>query len=358
MGAEVTLVFPANHPDSIRYLESALERGEQIVAASSEPNANIDSDFADLIELPFVNDPQFKQAFDKLMKTHNISKVYTPTIAVFIWFKEQIKEHCLQLQLIGASPISREVERVRKIFQTVSRYESFIAYCSDNKNTLSRLELAAAFRMSGQIFGESNNDKIAAILAIFATAPKGDVIEVGALVGKSAAVLNAMAKKYAIGSVLVVDPWQAVASAQLDSSPTLRVDVEGAWEQELPQSFLLNLLPLTNGQFNYLRMPSQQGWHLYANQRHFASTEFGLVRYEGQISVIHIDGNHDYLSAKNDCEAWVPLIKPGGWLILDDYVWSHGDGPRRVGDNWLSSGKRSIKRAFVCGKALFIQFEE
>lgn len=358
MAVDVTLVFPANHPDGMEYMAAARERGEKTIAASSQWDADASLDIGEIVELPYVNDPQFLQAFDNLVQRHDISRVYAPAGAVFTWFKCQIEKQRLQIQLIGGSPIAREAQRVRKTMEIASRYEAFIATCSDRQSVLGKLEIAAAFRMSGHIFGESNNDKIAAMLAIFATAPKGDVIEVGVLVGKSASVLNAMARKYSIGPVLVVDPWQAIASAQLDSPSTLRVDVEGVWEQELPLSFVLNLLPLTNGQFNYLRMPSRQGQQIYIEQTEVVSAEFGSVCYEGRISVVHIDGNHDYLHAKADCDAWVPLIKPRGWLVLDDYVWSHGDGPRRVGDALLLNGTRVIERAFVCGKALFLQFAE
>jgi hypothetical protein len=47
-----------------------------------------------------------------------------------------------------------------------------------------------------------------------------------------------------------------------------------------------------------------------------------------------------HLHVKADCDAWVPSIKRQGWLILDDYVCSHGDGPRRVGivGYWIASG--------------------
>jgi hypothetical protein len=44
---------------------------------------------------------------------------------------------------------------------------------------------------------------------------------------------------------------------------------------------------------------------------------------------------------------------PGGWLILDDYEWAHGDGPRRAGDELLDD---RMAKCFVAGGALFIKF--
>jgi len=34
---------------------------------------------------------------------------------------------------------------------------------------------------------------------------------------------------------------------------------------------------------------------------------------------VHLDARHDHASVKTDIEAWLPKIKPGGWLSGDDY---------------------------------------
>jgi hypothetical protein len=34
---------------------------------------------------------------------------------------------------------------------------------------------------------------------------------------------------------------------------------------------------------------------------------------------VHLDARHDYESLKGDITAWLPKIKPGGWLSGDDY---------------------------------------
>jgi hypothetical protein len=34
---------------------------------------------------------------------------------------------------------------------------------------------------------------------------------------------------------------------------------------------------------------------------------------------VHLDARHDYAGVKADIEAWLPKIKPGGWLSGDDY---------------------------------------
>ncbi len=39
-----------------------------------------------------------------------------------------------------------------------------------------------------------------------------------------------------------------------------------------------------------------------------------------EVDVIHIDGGHDYRAVMSDLEAWWPLVRPGGWVVGDDYV--------------------------------------
>jgi hypothetical protein len=122
------------------------------------------------------------------------------------------------------------------------------------------------------------------------------------------------------------------------------------------ESFLVSLLPIVKeSAFNFLAMPSQQAHATWLRQRQVETKYFGNVRYSGTISVLHIDGNHDYAFVREDCALWLPHLAPGGWLILDDYVWLHGDGPQRAGDELLERA-HDIQRAFVCGKALFVKF--
>jgi hypothetical protein len=46
-----------------------------------------------------------------------------------------------------------------------------------------------------------------------------------------------------------------------------------------------------------------------------ASRLFG----DASIDWVHLDASHDYASVKADILAWLPKVKPGGWLSGDDY---------------------------------------
>jgi cephalosporin hydroxylase len=46
-----------------------------------------------------------------------------------------------------------------------------------------------------------------------------------------------------------------------------------------------------------------------------ASRLFG----DASIDWVHLDARHDYASVRADIRAWLPKVKPGGWLSGDDY---------------------------------------
>jgi hypothetical protein len=198
------------------------------------------------------------------------------------------------------------------------------------------------------------------MMAIFADAPAGDVVEIGVLAGRSACVLALMAQSYGTGAVLAIDLWSSAEAVQRDSARNFQRMVE-AWLPILPlenlfESFVVSLLPIAApGRFNYLKQSSTAAHESWQQTGHVETREFGSTGYRREISVLHIDANHDYERVREDCAVWLPHLLPGGWLILDDYVWIHGDGPRRVGDALLLERKCDIRRAFVCGKALFVK---
>jgi hypothetical protein len=119
--------------------------------------------------------------------------------------------------------------------------------------------------------------------------------------------------------------------------------------------FQINLSPLVRGDLNYLRARSIDGAARYGPGLNLETAAFGRVNYAGEIAVLHIDGNHAYDSVAADAAAWIGYVKPGGWIIFDDYVWAFGDGPAKVGDAFLASDADRIAFSFVMGTALFVQ---
>lgn len=353
-----TLVFPALNQLALDYLDAARNRGERVVAAASVYDARMEAAFGGLTVLPYVYDSGFREAFLDLLSAAEVSSVYAPVASVHAFLEGFISEERLPLRLLGDSPIRSQVEAYRRLREKTEALQPFIEACAAAPGAVvGRLEIEAIFRYAGLVYGESNDDKLSAIIGAFASAPKGDVVEVGSLMGKSAVVLQHLARRYDIGNVLSVDPLSHETSIQADFPAAVQNAMDSQWDYDvLREAFIVNLLPVAGGRFNYLRMRSDRGFEQYRNSKTVSSPEFGRVEYSGYIAVLHIDGNHDFDHVKQDCDLWLSRLVPGAWLILDDYLWAHGDGPYRIGNDLLHRRSAGIKRAFVCGKALFVKF--
>ncbi|MBI1891048.1 MAG: class I SAM-dependent methyltransferase [Burkholderiales bacterium] len=352
-----TLVFPAVNQAAIDFLIAARQRGERTICAASVANEEIAAEWGGSHRLPAIYDADFAHQFLDLVETQSIARVFCPVAAVHDFMRKFIAERKLDIELIGQSPIRQQVEAHRRLIARANKLLPLIEACAEGRNALSLIEVAGMLRQSSLIYGESNDDKLAALMGIFASAPQGDVVEIGSLMGRSAFVLLYLAWRYRVGAVLTVDPWMVGNAIQHDSPEQFQALVD-EWDFEvLSQGFYINMIPARTDDHAHLRMPSDQGYAIYSGTEPILSQLARPVPYNKKIAVIHIDGNHDYACCKKDCELWLSNMVPQSWLILDDYLWAHGDGPYRVGNELLVDQADRIERSFVCGKALFVKFK-
>lgn len=356
-----TLIFPCSVPAAERYAEAAKLRQEKVVAASSLKFDVTARKFETWFHLPSVHDKDFAERLKRAIDAYDITQVYCPVLPAYDVLNRLTEEGQLSIQVIGDIPMHQCLREYRELMETVAILHDLIQDISDHRSDLSRLEIAAVLRQSLGIFGESDQYKIAAMMAVFADAPAGDVVEIGVLAGRGACVLAMMAQRYGTGAVLAVDPWSNAERKQRDSAPNFQRMVE-TWSHIIPlesffEIFVVSLLPIAApGRFNYLMQPSTAAHEVWSRTGRVKTSHFGVTDYSRSISILHVDANHDYERLRKDCALWLPHLLSGGWLILDDYVWLHGEGPRRVGDELLTEPNRDVRRAFVCGKALFIKF--
>ena len=169
-------------------------------------------------------------------------------------------------------------------------------------------------------------------------------------------LLGLLSRSLGLGPLLCVDPWSDAhllqpGAAMVDASSN-RISAERAFEL-----FNINLLPIANGRLNYLRSSSVDAAARYRANPLVDQPRFGRTRFEGRIALLHIDGNHDRAAVQADIDAWGDLVlRDGGWVVFDDYLWPYGDGPRAVADAYCRQHQAEIACAFVMGGALFMQF--
>ncbi|MEQ1881688.1 MAG: class I SAM-dependent methyltransferase [Burkholderiales bacterium] len=352
------LIFPSGAPRSLEYLQKCRRDGQAVIGASSLSHDVSREEYPAWFHLPYVTDPQFDDALTKAIATFGIVGIFSPNPVVWDHLSRELARLAPGVLLVNESPINVELSGYRAARDQARSWLAAplpVATAMVVKPSMSEIELAALFRHAVLIPGMCDHEKIFALNEIARRSTAGDIVEIGSWWGKSAFVLARLAICYDIGNLLCVDPWSNHHLAQHDGKSVVdRVSAQVDAEEAL-KIFEINLLPYSEKHVNYLRMPSEDAVQHYREHLSATTTSFGTTKYRGRIAILHIDGNHSYAAAKSDVASWSGFVADGGWIIVDDYIWPYGDGPKRAGDEFLAEHRERISVAFVMGSALFIQ---
>lgn len=356
-----TLVFPVSTPDGRAYLKQALERGDRVIGAScdtSDPTGGA----APWARLPLVHEPEFLTAFLDLVQAHDITRIHASAHMVHAALSEILREHDLShLRIINRSALEQEFARWDDIFARAEQWRDMIVALAPNQPPPERSFLAGVIRLAFDLFGESYDDKLAAMLACLLTAPDGDIVEIGSLFGRSASVLlsgrtlGAQERR-----LFVFDPWSSEAGAQQDLPEAMQAYTRSAGLERVAHAFEATFAAIAPaGAMTAYRTPSASGCAIYRGDADGEAVRLlkprAALKPSGRIALLHIDGNHDGPSVAEDVALWSPLVAPGGWVAIDDYCWRYGDGPKRAGDALLAHWGEAVAQAYVAGDCLFIQ---
>jgi SAM-dependent methyltransferase len=349
------LIFPAGYGDGPAVRKHAAALGVMILGGSSRPDDPARADYTTWITLPHVTDPDFEPALMAAITTHKLGQIHATHHVAWTHLAALLPRIAPQVAL----------HRGRNNFDIVADYaalranvEGFVpaealAKASAPKPAPSTAVAAGFVRAAMSIPGESYEPKLLAMMEIARRAPAGDIVEIGCLFGRTAALLAMLADHYTLGNVLCVDPWATRSTEQ--GNAQLKAASEGFAWNEFRRVFEINVAPFARGRLNYINAASLDGADLYAANRAAESEAFAKTAYEGAIGILHIDGNHDYDYVAADTARWTPWVKPGGWIIFDDYVWDWGDGPARVADAFIADPSNNVRCSFVLGGAMFVQ---
>lgn len=347
------LVYPSSMSDALPFVEQAHLFGVKVVGASSlsiDPNAaRCDA----WLRLPRADEAGFAESLKQTLASHDISGIFCPNNVAHGVIDRLIRDGVIGVRLL-ALPFHKEISRYLELERRAQSSLHLAQRISDMARSITPLQVAGWLHFVDAIMGQSGEAKLSALIGAMADAPPGDVVEIGAYFGKSAAWLTLVAQALETGNVLAVDPWQPEEAVQYDAPLHVQQLSLGDYWNAVAQACVINLLPIARGRFNVLRMSSTQALPYY-ELGSVSSSAFGTTTYNGRIALLHIDGNHDYRAVASDVARWAPKLAPGGWLVLDDYCWPHGDGPRRVGDAFLADRRDDISQSFVVDGALFIR---
>jgi hypothetical protein len=332
-----------------------LARDEALVGASSIANDPAADLYDEWVYLPPIHDPSFSHRFREILARFHVGAVFCPHPMIYDRLQMLSETLGPDLHMANPHPVKERERTVGAYVARARTLDPYIRICAEAGSPLTDLEVAGLLRAAELVPGQSNDTKLASLMAVFPTVPEGDVVEVGAFWGRSAFTLAWLASRYDVGAVLAVDAWSADLAVQRESPELVQRDAFAQDWEIVHQGFVMNVLPVAPGRLSYLRLASQEAAARYPELETLESPPFGPVRYCGRIALLHIDGNHGHEAVRADVAAWRGFVRSSGWIILDDYVWLHGDGPQRVGDALLAELEGRVARSFVAGKALFLQ---
>lgn len=352
------LIFPAGMPRAIEFLNICLREQRRVVGGSSLRYDPAQSQYPAWLHLPYINDDTFDIALGKAIAEFDIDSIFTPHPVVWSYLERALTRIAPHVNLANTAPANAELDRYRAaICRAVTMLDSPLLLAAEQvaNYDMSEVEASALYFHSDTIPGMCDHEKLRALYEIARHCPPGDIVEIGSWWGKSAYVFLRLAQYFRIGKLLCVDPWSDVHLTQGDKSSLVDAASAQFSAAEALNVFQINLLPYSRGDINYLRMPSTEGAKHYRSLAAVQTPSFGITNYSGHIALLHVDGNHSYENAKADVDAWSDLVLPGGWIVIDDYTWPFGDGPKRVGNEYLEVNNSRIATSFVMGGALFIQ---
>ena len=354
------LIFPAGMPRSLEYLERCQRNGQAVIGSSSLAYDISRTEYPAWAHLPYVTDPEFKNALRGVIIEHGIGGIYTPNPVAWTILNNALQDFGGEVVLVNAWPVDEELSPYRAAIARARQMHAAALPLASSVKARAHMpeqELSALLRHASTIPGMCDDEKIGALCEIARHCTSGDVVEIGSAYGKSAFVLAQLAGYYGIGKTLCVDPWKSEYLVQHDAAGLVDESIASYDPDETLRVFEINLRPYNKDNINYLRLPSSAGAQHYGAQREVHSDAFGTTRYSGGIALLHIDGNHHYDSVFDDARRWSPYLVPGAWIVFDDYIWPYGDGPKRVGDEFLAQHGERISSAFVMGTALFLQMK-
>jgi hypothetical protein len=342
------LFFPGGMSAALELV--AIFGRESLIGASSISDDPAQAHYDKWVFLPYIFEDSFAEDFRAVVKKEGVDIVYTPHMGVWRVLKNLIENEKWAVQLLGADPARRERDTIASVFTSVDS----MPLNKEFGDGISRLEYAALLWQASTILGEMDGSKIGALASTAPSWPKGDVVEIGSLCGKATYVLSWLAERFSVGNVLSIDPWTRYTQEEAGG---IAEDI--AAERDLDMihdAYLMMALGVGRGNINFIRLESGKAIGAY-EKGVVRSVELGEISYAGKISLLHIDGNHDYPYVKQDIADWSPKVVDGGWLVIDDYDWVFGDGPHRAANEFVADNLARIQRQFVAGGALFLRLK-
>lgn len=196
--------------------------------------------------------------------------------------------------------------------QPASHYECSIDLRNDNNNLLNFVK-QQAFTYMDRLEGWCTKNKAAILIEfVFRLQPK-KVVEVGVFGGKSLVPMACALRATQSGKIYGIDPWESSESVDGMDGENFN------WWNSIDHNSILRGLQDRIRDFELI------------NEIILLKTTSEMAPLIYDIDILHIDGNHSEKASYYDVTKWVPLVRKGGIIVLDDITW----GTTEKAVNWL-----------------------
>lgn len=182
----------------------------------------------------------------------------------------------------------------------VSHFEQLI-FTSDREVNIKQVALS----YMQQLDGWCSDAKASFLINTILKNQPEVVVEIGVFGGKSLVPMAYALKMNQKGKIYGIDPWETFHSLAYMSDESNRTYWQNIDHSEIMQKLVqkISQFDLQN-QILLIKKSSQEAEPI------------------NSIDLLHIDGNHSEEASYLDITKWVPLVKKGGWIILDDLNWN------------------------------------
>lgn len=165
-------------------------------------------------------------------------------------------------------------------------------------------------------------------------------LEIGVYRGRSLLPVAALFKELGAGVATGIDPYSFEAAEQHDTElfPDQAAGGVAQWNRRMDWDALYA---------EVMGRIAELGVGDHCRLIRATSTEAAASVPAGSIDLLHIDGNHDRAAVLFDTETYVPKVRAGGFVLLDDAWWPSVQDARQVLESRCDEVHADRKSDFV-----------
>lgn len=133
----------------------------------------------------------------------------------------------------------------------------------------------------------------------------GVCVEIGVFAGKSLIPVAEQLRENGAGIVHGIDPWATAAALEGDAGGAHHLD----WWSKVDLEKVYQDFRTTVVERDLFKQVIV----------HRMTADEAAKRFPREsIDLLHIDGNHSEAASVRDVTTWLPLVRPYGWIVMDD----------------------------------------